>query len=585
MPFTHVDPDSQAFLDQVASCDWQNPANVSELITSRHTPQAFRSELQRSYYGPGENSDSAGALDPNNVLGYWTGLFGTEQFPNGQGVSLKTEVYHVPQLQPSLARFKKLLQPTDYTDITRCNPCREELPTGGYSTMDIELFHHHIRTQPFCVENIKYIRDWVNYMDMVIADQKSFDTQIMHEFILAMVIRTAGNKILLESGHSGAGASNRNILPDYPMSYRDKYFPNVEDPDAIEPFDLSTAEELQFELTERGNTGGAVGFDPSGSPIFEFITSSDWYRNNVLRNQEYAEKVKYVMPQMLFRGFSLNSVDTYNGLRAKVMPWLPRFADSTTGGITIVPFHTNEAVEIGNEAISNADYRYAPYEIIYQVSPNQFNLLSHTPPGQSQGIPVESVISDRPWYAWNEYDKECNPEKNMPFWKRDYASGVAPKKPDESTLILARRQIFRKSPKNNCDVYDRLSVTPVTADCTIADCGQEIALQDSITSLDTVPTYAVVKRSIACGDPTFLILEVEHRDKLPEFVIAACGATVALNLSDGSTINGTVIDTSNVNPFRNYYIQIAELDALDDGVCVVSIEVADPGSDSNSASA
>ena len=231
MSYTHVDPDSAAFLEEVANCDWQDPNAVSTLITGRHTPQAFRNELDRVYYGPGEGSDSAGALDPNNVLAFWAGLFGTEQFPNDQGVSLKREVYHVPQLRPSLARFKKLLQPTDYNDITRCNPCREELPTGGYSTMDIELFHHHIRTKPFCVENIKYIRDWVNYMDMVIQDQKAFDTQIMHEFILAMVLRTAGNKILLESGHSQAGASNRDLLPSYPMAYRDKYFPNVEDPD------------------------------------------------------------------------------------------------------------------------------------------------------------------------------------------------------------------------------------------------------------------------------------------------------------------------------------------------------------------
>lgn len=581
MPYTHVDPDSSAFLEEVTNCDWQDPNSVSALITSRHTPQAFRNELERSYYGPGEGSASAGALDPNNVLAFWSGMFGTEEFPNGQGVSLKREVYHVPMLKPSLARFKKLLQPTNFNDITRCNPCREELPTGGYSTMDIELFHHNIRTLPFCVENIKYIRDWVNYMDMVVQDQKAFDTQIMHEFILAMVIRTAGNKILLESDHSGAGASNRNLLPEYPMSYRDHLFPNVEDPDNIEPFDLSTAEELHFELTERGNTGGAIGHTSYGSPVFQFITSTDWYRNNVLKNQEYAEKVKYTMPEALFRGFTLNSVDTYNGISVKTMPWLPRFADSTTGGIAVVPYHTDEPVEIGVEAISNADYRYAPYEIIYQVSPNQMNLLSHSPPGQSQGIAVDSVISDRPWYAWNEYDKECNPEKNMPFWKRDYASGVAPKKPDESTLILARRQVFRKTPKNTCDVYDRRSVTPVTPECVLADCGQQVALSESITSLDTVPTYAVVKRALACGDPTLLLLEVEHRDKLPEFVIAACGAEVTLNLSDGGSITGTIRDTSGVNPFRIYTIEIEGSDALDDGVCVVSIEVDDAGSGSD----
>lgn len=582
MSYTHVDKTSDAFTEEVEHCDWNDPNAVSELITGRHTPQAFRDELQRSYYGPGENSDTPGDLDPNNVLSYFTGMFGQEVFPNGKGLSLKTEVYHTPMLEPSLARFKKLLPISDYNDISRCNPCREEMPDGGYSTMDIELFHHHIRTTPYCVENIKNIRDFMRYMEMVVMDQKSFDTQIMSEFIMSMIYRTAGNKILLQSGHSQAGGSARDILPDYPMAYRDHYFPFVEDADLIEPFDLSTAEELHFEMTERGNTGGAVGVDPAGSPIFEFLVSSDWYRNNVLRNQEYAEKIKYTMPEILFRGYTLNNVDTYNGLRPRVMQWLPRFADSTTGGISIVPFHQNEDVEIGKEAISNPDYRYAPYEIIHLVSPNQMNMLSHEPVTSSQGIPVESVISDRPWYAWNEYDKECNPEKNMPFWKRDYASGVAPKKPDESVLVLARRQVFRKAPKNNCEVYDRLSVTPTTPECTVADCSNEAVVNESVTDLNESDTFAVVQNTVTCGDPTLLILTVEHKDKLADFVIAPCGDEVTLNLSDDSTVTGTILDTSGVNPFRRYIIQVDS--ELGEGVCVTSIEVADSASGSASAS-
>lgn len=581
--YTHVDPSTEAFLEEVAHCDWQSPTAVSDLITGRHTPQAFKDELQRTYYGPGEQSDTPGALDPNNILGYFTGLFPSETFPNGQGLSLKTEVYHTPVLQPSLARFNKLLPISDFNDITRCNPCRETLPTGGYSTMDIELFHHHIRTEPYCVENIKNVRDWIKYMEMVVADQKAFDTQIMTEFILAMLIRVAGNKILLESGHPDAGSSNRNLLPDYAMSYRDHFFPNVVNADNIEPFDLSTAEELHYEMTERGNTGGAVGVDPAGSPIFEFFTSSDWYRNNVLHNQEYAEKIKYTMPETLFRGYTLNNVETYNGLRPKVMPWMPRFADSTTGGISIVPFHTDEPVEIGVEAISNPDYRYAPYEINMLVSKNTMSLLNHEPVTSSQMIPVESVISDRAWYPWNEYDKECNPEKNMPFWKRDYASGVAPKKPDETVLILSRRQVFRKSPKNNCDVFERISITPPTKDCVVADCADETVLQESITDLNTDPTFAVVKNSVTCGDPTFLILEVEHKDKLPDFVIAPCGSEVQLNLSDDTSVTGTILDTSGVNPYRNYIIQVQS--ALGEGVCVESISIPeDSGSGSASAS-
>lgn len=563
----HTDPEYTDFADMLAACDWNDTGAVSELITGRHTPQAFREELVIKQFNA-----------PGSDFSYLANFFGFEEFKDGKGKSLITEVYHKPVLDFGFQRWRQEKEDCELNPED-CFRCREELPEGGYSTQDIEMFSAGVRTKPYCIKNIRSIRDFDKWRRMILEDQMAFEKQIMLEFYLMAVMRTAGNKILLELDHPDAGASPRDLLDEFPMAYRDHYFPTVYDPEKIQPFDLALGEYLADNLIERGLDTGAAARGSRG-PVFEFWTGSDWLRKNVFQNAEYAEKLKYTMPANLFAGM-LGSADSgtrevYGNLAPRFMRHLPRFALSSEGGITIVQPHTRVNVEIGTEAISNPDWRHAPFEAFVVPSPNQAKILRPEPITTVDGISILPITGNGPWRARNPYDKECNPEENMPWWEKDFDLGLAPWMPDEGTLILGRRRKFNWAPVNHCDLEPIACVTPASFDCTVAaGCDtSDSNVSQSITRLEF--GEEILCTSASCGDSTIYKVKYEHKDKREDFEFSCdCGDEVLAILDDDSEVYANIVETM---PHPNRLLWVQTLDAsggdpaaLEEGRCIVRI--------------
>lgn len=580
--FANVDTASASFITEVDNCDWNNPSAVAALIASPHTPQAFREDLLVQQF------------NKPTMVSYFRNFFGFEDWDWGQGGSKKTETYHAPVLATNFHRWLQkdyrsrgngFAAGEDPSNLDDCIRCYEDLPTGGYSTQDVEFFEAGVRTQPYCISKIKSERMFWKWQDQIIRDQKAFEEQILTEFFLMCVIRYSGNKILLESGHPFAGTSARDILPDFPMAYRKKFFPQAIDPENIVPFDLSIAEDFAYQMIEKGNTGGAIGISPEdGAPIFEFWTDNDWRRSNILQDPDYADKIKYSMPEKLFKGYSLNSDANrmvFGNIAPRVMPALPRFADSSDGGITVVQPFLRVAVEAGYEAIPDPVHRDAPYQLVVLPSPNVGRILRPKPITTSQGIPITPLYGNAGWQPMNEYDKECNPKKNMPWWEWDADLGFAPRSPDESTVILSRRQVFKRRPQNTCNLMPRLCVDPIVNACGpdgLCDTSDLENVSQSITDLGSefAGTERVLVTSYACGDTSIAMVKLTHKDKRANFVIdCACGSTLKALLKDGTDIVVKLIDNSLANPGNIYTVQrvdgAGDPIAFDDATCIASL--------------
>ena len=536
MPQPNVDTASDAFTEELANCDFNDPSSVSDLITGRHTPQVYRNQLIREEF-----------KHPGSVCNFFSDYFGFEDFDWGK-CSLKRETYHAPMLESAFnAWVKKDFQcSTDPTDPTECAPCFEELPTGGYSTDDVEFFSAYLKTKPYCIANLKCHRDYFRYQDMIIKDQLKMSEQRMQDFFTMAAVRTAGHKILLETGHPLGNTSPYPILDEFPNNYRENYFNEPTDPDNIVAFDLGMAQQLTFDMIDTGMTGAAAMVD--GRHVFDIWTGSDWHTINVLQDADFADKIKFTAPNQLFKGFTFmdGNRTVHGNVAHRTVPCLPRFADETGGTnneIVQVQAFNRIAVEIGDKFVANKDHKLAPYELILLPSPNQASILRPQTITSSQGIPITPLYDSAGWKARNPYDKECNPQENMPWWEWQAHMGLAPNLRDEGVVLLARRQVYRTAPRNTCNLMPRRSVNAETFDCPDTP-----RVQASITEAgdgcDQVSCEQVV-----CGDASQSYLKLDFKSQREAFSVdCACGTEAIVNLDDGSTNVVQIIDDARMNP-------------------------------------
>ena len=564
MPQPNVDTAVEAYTEELTDCDFNDPNAVSALITGRHTPQVFRDELIRQEFKAG----------PCN---FFSDFFGFEDFDWGK-CSLKRETYHAPVLESAFNAWVE----KDYTcsvdgSTEDCIPCFEELPTGGYSTDDVEFFQANLKTIPYCIAGIKCHRDFFRYQDMIIRDQLAMSSQRLEDFFTMAAVRTAGHKILLEEGHPLGNLSPYPILDEFPNNYREKYFNDPADPDNIIAFDLGMSQQLAYDLIESYMTEGATIVD--GKHVFDVWTGSDWHHANVLQDPDYAEKIKFTAPNQLFRGYSMieGSRTVHGNIAHRTVPCLPRFADETGGtGIVTVQKFVDVPVEIGNKKVANKSHKLAPYELIMLPSPNQAKILRPRPITSSQGIPITPIYNSPGWVARNEYDKVCNPQKNMPWWEWQATMGLAPDRRDEGIMILARRQVFRTAPRNKCKLMPRLGVDDI-----VFDCPDSPRVQASITD-QSDGCEAVGCDSVTCGDDTQAILKLNFKSERQGFSVdCACGTEAIANLDDGTVITVLIVDDSQMNPGSLLRVQKLDApagvpDSFDPARTVVSICCAAP---------
>lgn len=538
----------------------------------------------------------------DNLYNYLTGIFPTRVWKDWQGTTEMGKVYHPAFIPFDLSMFQRSMQICSPSSMNECKTDYCEVPEGGVSNLpELEMYRTGFKTKPFCMANIRTSAIARNVAMKIVNERFQVDEQIMDYFYTMAMLRMIGHKWTLEYESDGSGGiqpitstNPYNMLQAFRYNYMNPLFPSAGNLENVMPFDFSVMDMFGRSLSTSRNPN-FVSKGPRNEPIFEMWHTGDWYRQEVLENPEYIERNKYTTPMNLLPGYAMagegKMKEIVGNFSMREISALPKFTESTEGGLTVVQQKTNVAVDSGNRALHNyRQYDNAPFGLVVMLGKEVGEILSR--PAITTGIegkPIQPITGDGDWTYWNEYDKECNPEKNMPYFKKRFEMGFRPKNPDASWGFLHRTKKFRLRPVQTCNLNTIFKIQPDESSCAIVTVGCNPLNEPMSNNImdDSAGLRKVMCDAKACGSDTIYRLTIRREnidsispDQNP-LQDCDCGDTIQVLIgdADGDTVkirNATIIDyfrPSAVNPNPVMIVNLAS--ALTGAECIKGLSCKD----------
>lgn len=189
-----------------------------------------------------------------------------------------------------------------------------------------------------------------------------------------------------------------------------------------------------------GDDGDAVTDD--GAPVFNVFSERATIENLIKLQHDVREDIRWsdrVNDLLGANGSSLLPKKAYGGFVFHSRPFPKRFNDGAGGTfVEVAPYITTSAVK-GTKAIINPAYKTAKYSSTVIFHPKAMEWLVPNP-----NIKVGKLTYDaqnyRGDFKWiNEYDKNCNPDKNSGYWRAKMACAVKQIVPTWGYYILHLR--------------------------------------------------------------------------------------------------------------------------------------------------
>ncbi len=565
------------------SCDFRQPNQVSELVTSTHTNVMFNDKV-----------DERMTANPYGAYNYFGGLLGKEVWPDGQGMDLVREYYVDPHIPFTFSHFVRQAAICDPNLANECDRDRCQVPEGGRGTLPgFVFFKWGFETPRDCIANIRHIRQFQYWAAKVIRGRELIDEQVMNMFYTMAGIQTCGQKITMQGYRDGdllklqPSTDPRNPLRGGLFNFMEERFPAPTNINDIVPLTVDSLEGIARYWSQFPKNN-EVAKGPRGENIYEFWYPDDWYMAEAIRNPDYMEKLKILMPNKLFSGTSLAPGDreVVGNWAAKVMPWLPRLAPTSDGRLVPVDTHVGVDIEVGKEYLGSVEFENAPIGLAMIASGKQGTILSRPALTQSgAGFPIMPITGDGPWRIRNDYDKDCNKDMNKPYSQKDYEMGVRMDDPNAALSFLFRRRIFPMRPINECDLAPIFMVESNEVDCplTVVGCGDnKRRVVDDFTQADG-PQYVTCSAEVCGNDnsaPYHYVVKVDRRANMPDYnsLGCACGANVNLYVYDADgvysrQIQGIYKSDAMSFPYARYFIETTV--KLSAGECIKGISCAD----------
>jgi len=563
------------YRDQLAACNFRVPEQVSNLVTSSYTNVMFNKMVVQKHL-----KNAVGAYN------YFSGFFNTGMWADGQGTDEVREYATDVYIPYTFSHFVRTMQLCDPNNANECNTDYCKVPQGGRGTLPgIYMYKWGFETERDCIANIRSIRDFEFWASQVTKARTQVDEQVMNMFYTMAAIKTAGHKVVFQGERNSAGqlmpvysANARNPFRSFNYNYMEELFPAAI-PETMVPMDIQYLEKLARHWTQFQN-GNEIARGSRGQLIWELWYGDDYYQEQAINNADYMEKIKLTEPANLFAGYSLqsNPREVIGNWATKIMPWLPRFAPSTGGGI--IPVDSMEAVpiEVNNEFVPSREFDNAPIGLALIASKKQGTVLKRPALTKSgAGFPILPITGDGGWMIRNDYDKDCNKDLNQPYSQKRFEMGFRMDDPDAAMAILYRRRLFNLRPTNECDLAPIFSVAPKEVDCSLTNIGCEDnkkRASESVTQTDF--SKAVICNSVSCGSDTLIRIKVERIANQPAFnsLGCECGDTVDALVYDEDGVfvrsqTAVVQDLSLIFPYGYAWIELGQ--ALEAGECIKGI--------------
>lgn len=534
-------------------------------------------------------------LVEDSMYNHLTGIFDTRTLQDYKGYTEIAEEYHTPYIPVDFSIFRRTMVDCSIDDANECRMDYCEIPKGGITKLpEHKMFKWGFKTQPICIANIRTSDKVRQVAKMFVNERFAVEERSINSFFIMAMIEMLGHKHVLQYDDNWVPVDStnpRNPVQSYAYSYMSSKFPSVTDLNKIGPLDMEVLDIFGrgFAL---GRASNKVGTGPRGEPLFELWHAEDWYIQNILNNPEHVERLKYfVKPQDLYGYKAYNAKtgerEVLGNFVLKQIDALPRFAESTTGGLTMIDTHVEVEVDQGTQPIMNfRGYTNAPFLMAVGLGKGVGEILTRPDITTGiEGLPIKPITGNGEWEYWNEYDKECNPEKNMPYFKKRFEMGFKLKDADKSFGILYRNRRFRSRPVNTCDLMPIVQVEPRVTNCDVTTIGcnpKNDAASNNIMETNDAEIRRIKCSALVCGDSSSTTYMVKvFRENIDSISPnqeplqgCGCGDTVQVFISDADGDVAKIRDATILQYFRpnivtpepQYLVKLAS--SLSAGECI-----------------
>lgn len=565
--------------DAVSECNFGNEDEVVALITHQYTPIFFEKIARtRLYENPRLIAQSVMNSYPSMVFDY------------GQGDVPKSKVFHPPYVPMGIQNFQNdnLPRPDQVAETgpsegnSNCIFCYIDVPFGGVSYQEGRMVRRDYRTPQVCVRDIASSAAFWDYAAQVIRAREAVEQRTLQDFNNLVRLYTTGHKILLEADSPITALNPVQAIQNvYPETYMRDLFPQVFDPENVQPMNFAFLMNTLLQYIMQDWTFIQISREGPRGPVWEVDVDSDWYANEVINNPQWTENLRYNMPAILFQGQIPDSrlypgeVNVLGNYRFNIDSTLPRYAPDGNGCIVEVQKFVTTAVEVGDQAILNKAWVTAPFGVAYFRNPLAAKLMSQPALTTNQGISIPDVQRTG-WKAWNEIDPLCNPELLKPYWKFHFRMGFMPNEPEHGIAVLYRRVMPLIPETPNCSPYPIVNTTATTEDCDTLNgaCSGRTALPACIT--ESVSGNAVIYTHTACAGDRYVDVRVQFQPNRPGGLMnCECPGQVQVTYSDGTTDTATILNTrwaTSYLPYDHYFLDLGSGNAVPTGECIVLIQ-------------
>jgi hypothetical protein len=189
-----------------------------------------------------------------------------------------------------------------------------------------------------------------------------------------------------------------------------------------------------------GDDGDAVTDD--GAPVFNVMSDRATIEQMIKINEDIRQDIRWsdrVNDLLGTNGQMLLPKKSYAGYVFHSRPFPKRFNDGAGGTLVEVPPYITDSAFKGTKAIVNPAYKNAKYTSTVIFHPKALEWLVPNP-NLKVGKLVYDAQNYRGDFRWiNEYDKNCNPDKNSGYWRAKMACAVKQIFPEWGYYIIHLR--------------------------------------------------------------------------------------------------------------------------------------------------
>jgi len=192
--------------------------------------------------------------------------------------------------------------------------------------------------------------------------------------------------------------------------------------------------------SNAGDDGDAVTDD--GSPVFNVFAERGTIEQLIKINEDIRQDIRWsdrVNDLLGSNGQMLLPKKSYAGYVFHSRPFPKRFNDGPNGTLVEVAPYTTISATKGTKAIINPAYKNAKYTSTVIFHPKAMEWLVPNP-NLRVGKLTYDAQNYRGDFRWiNEYDKNCNPDKNSGYWRAKMACAVKQNVPEWGYYIVHLR--------------------------------------------------------------------------------------------------------------------------------------------------